>query len=774
MSQELHYTSAPRGLRPGSRGFGTVAATAGLSNSIADRLEALSAYRSVYPPGDSSERLNPIAYSHARLTIGGTIHDVLSRIGPAGLDYSGRPNKYAHHVILDPDEHPDAGPAWLLAYPGFLRETWEGEPRIFPTGIGVPRGDRPPDVARGWEAQIGDAGWAGVLASSFLEDSRRPVFLVFRPGIELLPLFVEAISLLPVVRRWDVEFTTYLTSLPPGVSCNWRGVLDGSPELKAARGLPNAMILDLVRPLGRAPGGRLVHLARTGQMPEVEESAAPVNGFTPTRAITAGPPPRLRPSSQDASIEGLPDLAAQLAGEIAFLGGESIRRPRTRRWIGPLAIAATVLAIGAGVALYVSPNLRRQIGMEKADALVMENVDWPVPPPATPAPRPVVPIEIVTPPTPSVPKDLRHPAAVVAIPALRVPAAPILLAFAPPEVPRSRLGNPSRQDRTIPLLEETTDRIEIRNGPGFILVPVSGVAHAFDVATRTGSGLGGGVAIARLTRDDPRGWRFAWAPAARARSSPVEGLKDALLEFEGREGRLIRVLLRGVLIDRPEPLEVWKDQRLLTDRLDARTKSVNWAGDPDPVEGSRWKLRILRWKLTIAQVALPKGRTPIEQVIEPAPLNGEPAAADGPPMEADLVPSEVVVKIAINPDRPGRIDVRIDPDADRIPVGRNDRDAQWQNFVARTPSKDDGSSQDPLVFRQAELLRMLGTKKPNQAAIKTLRKEIDALERLDSIRRTETLLAGRSRAILSVVIGLDIDGVGILEIVRTGEFTRSR
>lgn len=772
MSHELHYTSAPCGLRPGSRGFGTVAATAGLSDSIADRLEALSAYRAVYPPGDPSEPLNPIAYVHARLTVGGTVHDVLSRIGPAGLDYSGRPNKYAHHIILDPGELPDAGPAWLLAQPGFLRDGWEGEPRILTAGVGVPRGDRPPGVARAWEEQTGDAGWAGALAGSFLDDPRRPVFLVFRPGIELLPLFVEAIALLPVARRWDVEFSTYLTSLPPGVTCNWRGVLDGSPELKAARRLPNAMILDLVRPPGQAPGGRLVHLARTGQMPEAEEPVAPMNGLAPTRAITAGPPPKLRPSAQDAGFDGLPDLAAQLASESSLLGGEAIRRPRRRRWIDWLAIAATVLAIGAAV-VAISPDLRRRIGLEKPVSSIVDNAPRPAPP-ARPQIRPAAPIEIVTPPTPSVPEDLAPPTAVVATPTPRVPAAPILLAFAPPEVPRSTLGTPVRQDRTIPLLGETTDRIEIRNGPGFAIAPVAGVAHAFEVATRTGSGLGGGVAIARLTRDDPRGWRFEWTRTARARSSPVEGLKDALLEFEGRDGRSIRVLLRGIPIEQPDPLEVWKDQRILNDRLDARTKSVNWAGDPDPIEGSRWKPRILHWKLSIAQVAAPKGRTPIEQWIEPAPVDGDPAAADGPPMEADLIPGEVVAKIAINPDRPGRIDVRIDPDADRIPIGREDRAAQWHDFEARTPADHDGKRQDPLAFRQKQLQRMLGARKPNNDAIKTLREEIAALDRIAGIRRTETLLTGRSRALLSAVIGLDIDGVGILEIVRTGEFARSR
>ena len=75
---------------------------------LVDRLEALSGYQPVFPPHDPSAVLNPIAFSHLRLTIGGKMVSVLSRIGPAGLDYSGRPNKYAHHVVLEGAERPKA------------------------------------------------------------------------------------------------------------------------------------------------------------------------------------------------------------------------------------------------------------------------------------------------------------------------------------------------------------------------------------------------------------------------------------------------------------------------------------------------------------------------------------------------------------------------------------------------------------------------------------------------------------------------------------------
>ena len=45
MAWELVYTSAPHGLAEGSRGFCTVAATAGMPASLIPRVEALSGYR---------------------------------------------------------------------------------------------------------------------------------------------------------------------------------------------------------------------------------------------------------------------------------------------------------------------------------------------------------------------------------------------------------------------------------------------------------------------------------------------------------------------------------------------------------------------------------------------------------------------------------------------------------------------------------------------------------------------------------------------------------
>ena len=184
MSQELHYTSVPRGLKAGSRGFCTVAHSDGLSQSLLERLEGLSGYRPRFKPNDPNEGLNPVVWSHLRLTNPSV--SVLSRVGPAGLDYTGRENKYAHHVVLDSGEQPAGGPAWLLARPGFMQSSWPGTPQVLSAGRPVPLGDQPSAVCRAWAEQAGDAGWAGVVAESFLNDPKRPVVLIYDPGADVL------------------------------------------------------------------------------------------------------------------------------------------------------------------------------------------------------------------------------------------------------------------------------------------------------------------------------------------------------------------------------------------------------------------------------------------------------------------------------------------------------------------------------------------------------------------------------------------------------------
>lgn len=265
MSQELLYTSAPHGLKLGSRGFCTVLSTHGMPAPLASGLEALSGYRPVYPSSDSRAHLNPVVQSHVTLPVAGRSWHVLSRIADYGLDYSQRTNKLAHHVVLDPGELIPGGPAYLLSIPAFMRTEWNEEPHLVAP---KPVKKAPPTataVCRAWKELTGDAGWAGVLAESFLRDPERPVFLLYEPGQDVLPLMAEAISLLPVERRWEVTFSTYFNGIPQGVTCAWRCMLNDSPEAHQSLRFVKALRLDLTsESLGIATGGSLVDLARVG------------------------------------------------------------------------------------------------------------------------------------------------------------------------------------------------------------------------------------------------------------------------------------------------------------------------------------------------------------------------------------------------------------------------------------------------------------------------------------------------------------------------------
>jgi hypothetical protein len=291
MSHELFYTSAPKGLQPGSNGFCTVAATRGLPVVLRDKLEALSSYRALYPPHDPNAGRNPVALMHVRVSVQGKTHSVVSRICAAGVDHTQRSNLFAHHVVLEPSEQPAGGPAWLLSQQrGFLETAWDGEVRQLAAGRRPPAGDAPPAVCRAWHSRVGDAGWAGVLAESFEKDPNRPVYLLYPLSVDPLPLLAEALALLPPERRWQVTFSTYFSSLPQGATCAWRCVPLEAPETASLRRQPGALVLDLGRDLGSARGGPFVEAARTGRAVALaavpagrgaESSWAPGNGENP-------------------------------------------------------------------------------------------------------------------------------------------------------------------------------------------------------------------------------------------------------------------------------------------------------------------------------------------------------------------------------------------------------------------------------------------------------------------------------------------------------------
>jgi len=221
------------------------------------------------------------------------MHSVLSRVAFCGTDYSGRINKLAHHFLLTHDEKElPIGPARMLKEMERLElfaKRWEKKPealasrRLNELLAGVEPNQ--PHPAQAW-AQLGDAGWAGELARAFRTNKKIPAYIIFEPGMEILPLYEESLALLPPQERWHVCFSTYYTSLPPNADCHWRAVLAGTQAAKEISRYPQAVVIDITKPLPPAPDNEFTQAAMTGAVVYAAQGSQPA-GENVSRASAA-------------------------------------------------------------------------------------------------------------------------------------------------------------------------------------------------------------------------------------------------------------------------------------------------------------------------------------------------------------------------------------------------------------------------------------------------------------------------------------------------------
>ncbi len=294
MAKQLVYTSAPKGLWPGTSGYCTVLSTEGIARATAEYLERLSAYRIADDDGgtklaptpqnyDRLVTLNPPNLVHAKYQFRGQSSSVLLKTCLAEFDYSQRLRKLSHFLVLDPSEKIDAGPAWLASQPNMFIGTWGGTPKMLQEDKPLPNGLLQAGPCRAWQQLAGDAGWAGELIRPIVSGEQHPIYVVYDPQISAVPLLLEATALLPPELRWDATFATNYSTLPQGIQCQWRFVPSGSPEHQRALGIADAKVIDLTAALGSPSNTTEVEAARAGQMVAARPAPTP----TPAPAFPA-------------------------------------------------------------------------------------------------------------------------------------------------------------------------------------------------------------------------------------------------------------------------------------------------------------------------------------------------------------------------------------------------------------------------------------------------------------------------------------------------------
>lgn len=313
MPHELIYTSAPRGLRPGTTGYCTVAHTPGLDPNLAEQLQALSHFRHLHVGDDPNRNGNPIAFAHSILTLGYRVYHVVSRVADSGLDHSGRSNFLAHHVVFDTDSIPDVGPAWLCEQRFFVQK-WDRQPSQIPDDRAIPSGRDEARVCRTWAKLAGDAGWGGVLAAA--TNAAEPAYIIYEPGQDVIGLVSESMALLPLESRWNVTFNTYFTGGAVRTTCQWRCVPVDSAEAKEALTQRRGLIIRIDQPMRGEPSGPLVEAARKGFAAE----ETPIRRAVPSATVRS-----TRTSSRPAAID-LPDPEPDFEPESLPMPAPRIRR----------------------------------------------------------------------------------------------------------------------------------------------------------------------------------------------------------------------------------------------------------------------------------------------------------------------------------------------------------------------------------------------------------------------------------------------------------------
>ncbi|MFM7052871.1 MAG: hypothetical protein ACKOYN_12200 [Planctomycetota bacterium] len=287
---ELIHASVKRGLR-GGEGFGVAARTAGIPPELEAALCELSAYDF---DAARSTGADPIEWAHRIVKTGG-IHPytVLSRIGPCGTDHSGRPNRVAHHIVLDAQSRVPTGPAWVLANHAFEASVPEVAERSSSPVIARPMAaPSSAALAAGLKAAQIDPGWAGLVARAVLDSPTSRIYLVFDRELELVPFMLYVASLLPERNRWSFTFSTRFQSSSVSLSCQVRCVrrgVSGTTSLLAERDIVRFDVRGEPKGLEAA-----IRAGREGHMLQ-EQQAAPAPKPTPSFSPPQ-PQPKAAPS----------------------------------------------------------------------------------------------------------------------------------------------------------------------------------------------------------------------------------------------------------------------------------------------------------------------------------------------------------------------------------------------------------------------------------------------------------------------------------------------
>ena len=164
---------------------------------------------------------HPEIYSYRMVALTGSTYRVLSRIQEAGLDFTGRTNFIAHHLVYEPGEAVGANsPAEILLSWDGWKDRWEGEPATLPP-VATIQVDRLDPPAKNWQKLLGDSSKA---ASPYAFSGGCWWISERYQEKQILTLMGESLRLNESEQElWSRSFTTYVGQILDPQQYNWKG-----------------------------------------------------------------------------------------------------------------------------------------------------------------------------------------------------------------------------------------------------------------------------------------------------------------------------------------------------------------------------------------------------------------------------------------------------------------------------------------------------------------------------------------------------------------------
>ena len=353
MIEELIFTSSERGLQIGKSGFCTVASTPKMASNLTRMLESLSGYRHLFTPGSPEASKNPVVYSFLQVKVGGEQKFVMSRVADAGIDYSGRSNKLAHHISLPEKSEKAGSPTRLLLDKQYFCSHWDGDPKQLRPRPLLNKASAP-GPCKFWEKVTGDAGWAGELINAC--QTGKIIYLIIQPSTPTAALLHEALSLLPRQKQWQTTFSSFYRRLPPNVQCQIRCVMVDSPEIEMTRQSQNNIVWDLTKPLG-TPTSFLADFARQGKT--ITGNELPPTDVAKEKAVTSSKLVATPPPSSDKAIPSLTKRPPELPLEEQDVS--EVEAGSKLGWLKLVISILGLLIVAATFAILFIPGLKEQV-----------------------------------------------------------------------------------------------------------------------------------------------------------------------------------------------------------------------------------------------------------------------------------------------------------------------------------------------------------------------------------------------------------------------------